>query len=391
MRRLHFRSLSIQQSWGLLLALVFAVAALPGGLRAQGEDPSPHSDAWIVPEGTSIQPGTPFTVAIRFEMEPGWHNYWRNAGDSGLPTTLDWDLPPGFTAGEIQWPFPERIVVYPLVDYGYSGEVALLVDLSPPTDLSPGASADVRVRVNWLICERICLPAHAELEVQIPVEGRSPEADPRWAGLFAETRNRLPRTLPEWSLAAEVTEGGYRLTVEAQGEGTPVPEEVYFYAGEKNVLAHAEPQTLTSRESGFSLDLAGSPYALRPSTALRGVLMAEGGGSWDPAGEVVAMAVEVPVAGAPLPSPEVGDVGGAQGTPGEPTEAPGEGGGDFTLALALAFAFFGGILLNLMPCVFPVLSLKILGSAGQGGEDRATIRNQGLVFGLGVVLSFLAL
>ncbi|MGW8268313.1 MAG: protein-disulfide reductase DsbD family protein, partial [Longimicrobiales bacterium] len=104
-----------------------------------------------------------------------------------------------------------------------------------------------------------------------------------------------------------------------------------------------------------------------------------------------AMAVEVPVAGAPPPPSEMGDPGGAQSAPGGPGEAPEERGGGFTLALALAFAFFGGVLLNLMPCVFPVLSLKILGSAGQGGEDRATIRNQGLVFGLGVVLSFLAL
>lgn len=394
MRRFHPPSFAAQPPWALGLALVLAVAAVPGGLRAQGDDPSPHSDAWLVPEDTSIQPGTPFTVAIRFEMEPGWHNYWRNAGDSGLPTTLDWDLPPGFTAGEIQWPFPERIVVYPLVDYGYSGEVALLVELSPPTDLQPGSTADLRVRVDWLICERICLPAHAEIDEQIPVEAHPPETDPRWASLFAETRHDLPRTLTGWELAAEVAEGGYRLTVEASADGTPVPEEVYFYAAEKNVIAHAEPQTLTHREGGLSLDLIGSPYALRPSTPLQGVLMAEGGGSWDPAGGVVAMAVDVPVAGAPAPSPEMpamGEAGATQGTAGGPGGTPEGRGGGFTLALALAFAFVGGILLNLMPCVFPVLSLKILGTAGQGGEDRTTIRNQGLVFGLGVVLSFLAL
>jgi thiol:disulfide interchange protein DsbD len=390
-RRFQVPSFAARPPWAVGLVLVLQLGVAPGGLTAQGEDTSPHSDAWIVPEVTSIQPGTPFTVAIRFEMEPGWHNYWRNAGDSGLPTTVEWDLPPGFAAGEIQWPFPERIVVYPLVDYGYSEEVALLVEVSPPADLRTGSTATLAARVDWLICERICLPASAELEVEIPVEARPPEADPRWARLFAETRDRLPRALAQWQLAAEVTEEGYRLTAKALGPDAPLPEEVYFYAGDKNVVAHSQPQGLTLRDDGFTVDLVGSPYALGPSTPLRGVLMVEGGGSWDPAGEVAAMEVNVPVAGAPPPPPDAGGQAGIQGGISGRGATPAGSRGDFTLPLALAFAFFGGVLLNLMPCVFPVLSLKILGAAGQGGENRATIRNQGLVFGLGVLVSFLAL
>ena len=384
MRRIQVPSFAPLRPWALALAFSLALAPIPGTLTAQGDDASPHSDARLVSEVRSIQPGAPFTVAVRFEMEPGWHNYWRNAGDSGLPTTIQWDLPTGYSAGEIQWPFPERIVLYPLVDYGYSDEVALLVEISPPPDLRAGSTATLSARVDWLICERICLPAYAELKLDLPVESHPPVNDPEWADLFAETRHRLPRDAAQWALAAEITDEGYRVTAEATGGDVAIPEEVYFYAGEKSVIAHSQPQKLTRREGGFTLDLAGSPYATQATTPLRGVLMAEGGGSWDPAGELVALAVDVPVDGAPPPAPSAESQTG-QGATAEGVQ------GDFTLLLALTFAFFGGILLNLMPCVFPVLSLKILGTAGQGGGDRATIRNQGLVFGLGVVLSFLAL
>jgi thiol:disulfide interchange protein DsbD len=376
--------------WAFGLAFLVAIV-FSRPLSGQGDDPSPNSDAWLIPEVTSIRPGTPFTVAVRFEMDPGWHNYWRNAGDSGLPTTVEWDLPRGFHAGEIQWPYPERIVAYPLVDYGYSHEVSLLVEITPPPDLRVGSSVELAASVDWLICERVCLPAHADLQVELPVRSQTPEADPAWTVLFAETRDRMPREISGWILSAEVSDQGYRVHLRSRDADLPVPGEVYFYAAEKNVLAHSKPQGITPAEGGFTLDLAASPYATRPATPLLGVLVAEGGESWDGAGDVLAMAVDVPVEGAPPPetagSPGAAETGQPEATPGG---VPGSA-ADFTLALALAFAFLGGILLNLMPCVFPVLSLKILGAAGQGGVDRRAVRNQGIVFGLGVVLSFLVL
>jgi len=388
-REIRLRPLASRRRRVTGLVLLLA-SVLPGRVLGQGDDASPNSDAFLIPEVASIQPGTPFTVAIRFQMDPGWHNYWRNAGDSGLPTTVEWDLPAGFRAGEIQWPYPERIVAYPLVDYGYSHEVALLVEITPPRDLRVGSSVKLAARVDWLICERVCLPAYEEVEAQLPVKAEAPAPDPAWTDLFAATRNRLPREVPGWTLSAEVTEGGYQLHVRNGARGRPVPEEIYFYPAQKNVVAHSKPQERTPAEGGFNLDLAGSPYATQPITPLRGVLVAEGGGSWDADGGVVAMAVDVPVEGAPPPPAETQDAGeaGEAGVAGATVPAAG---GDLTLMLALAFAFFGGILLNLMPCVFPVLSLKILGAAGQGGVDRRTVRNQGLVFGLGVVLSFLSL
>jgi len=374
-----FRSLSLP--FHLILGSLLLGALFPHSLGAQGNDSSPYSNVQLVPELASIQPGTPFTVAVYFEMEEGWHNYWRNAGDSGLPTEVEWDLPPGFTAGEIQWPVPERIVAFPLMDYGYSGQVALLVDITPPASLSDGSSVRLEARVDWLICKEICLPAYAEVEVEIPVNSTPPVADSRWAALFAQTRSTLPKTVEGWSVTAEVSEGGYQLRLRRERGSGALPDTVYFYAAETNVIAASDPQLLTLDGRALILELEASPYAIQPSSILTGVLLAEREGSWDEAGDIKALWVEVPVDGAPPPLVVPSE--------GAPAVSADEGSG--SLALALVFAFLGGLLLNLMPCVFPVLSLKILGAAGQGGGGRALIRNQGLVFGLGVVASFLLL
>ncbi len=393
---------------GLLLPAILAAALAgtvrPLPVRAQGgEDPSPHSEADLISEVTSVRPGTPFTVAVRFELDPGWHNYWRNPGDSGLPTTIAWTLPPGFEAGEIQWPPPHPIVAFPLVDYGYSGEVVLLVDLTPPDDLAPGEVVRLEARVDWLICERICLPAYGELSLELPVQAATPEPDPYWVSLFAQARDRLPRRVEGWTFEAEVTDDGYRLSVEPDGPGLTIPDSVYFFPAETSILDHAAPQVATREGGGLTLGLTASPYAMQPSPVLRGVLTAEGGGSWDREGNVRAMEVSVPVAGAPPLEAAGPDAAGPTAPPAEgPASAESPGGArarartataaaGLSLVLAVLFAFLGGILLNLMPCVFPILSLKILGAASHGGGDRARIRNQGLMFGLGVILTFLAL
>ncbi|MFC1660781.1 protein-disulfide reductase DsbD family protein [Gemmatimonadota bacterium] len=378
----------------LLGALSWCPLAAPSSspLVAQEEDPSPHSDAWLLSEVMSIQAGVPFTVAVRFEMEPSWHNYWRNAGDSGLPTTIEWDLPPGFQAGDIQWPYPARIALYPLVDYGYSDKVALLVEISPPEDLLPGTAARLSAAVDWLICHEICLPAYAELEIELPVAESGPQIDGSLANLFAEARARLPRRLEEWGFEAEATESGYRLIVEPRVSGLAVPEGVYFFPAEVEILDHATPQGTTPEDGTLTLTLPASPYAQGPAPVLRGVLVSEAGGSWLPGEAAPAMEVEVEVQGVPpggeATEPAGSTLGGLAGAQ-QGTIGGAEGGA--TLLLALVFAFIGGVLLNLMPCVFPVLSLKILSVAGKAGEGRGGIRSQGLFFGAGVLSAFLAL
>ncbi len=416
---------------GVLLRTTAAFAGLavlgPLPLQAQvGEDASPHSTATLIAEVTSIQPGTPFTVAVRFQLDPGWHNYWKNAGDSGLPTTIEWSLPSGFQAGPIQWPPPHPIPAYPLVDYGYSGEVALLTDVTPPADLAPGSSMRLDAHVEWLICQNLCLPAAADLSLELPVRAGTPQPDPQWSDLFAATRDLLPKQVDGWTLDAEVTEAGYRLSLQPAGDGLALPDSVYFFPSETSVLDHGAPQVASREGSRLTLELKSSPYAAAPKPVLNGILMAERGGQWDRSGQVPAMAISVPVEGVPAPPAEAagegdgpdvregggpagaGAVSGSERAPGETPSAGGDqvGGtagsgagsmagaasaGGLGLLLAALFAFAGGILLNLMPCVFPILSLKILGAASHGGENRRAIRDQGLMFGLGVILTFLAL
>jgi thiol:disulfide interchange protein DsbD len=386
----------------MVLLLVLAVQAAVSPLSAQDDDPSPHSEARLVPEVVSVRPGEAFTVAVHFDLEPGWHNYWRNAGDSGLPTTIEWDLPPGFEAGEIQWPYPHRIIAPPLVDYGYSDEVALLVEISPPAGLPPGDTVELAATVDWLVCREICLPATQEVRTELPVLAETPSPDPEWTELFARTRDHIPEAVPGWEARARLLEEGYELSVFPTQPDLTLPDSVYFFPGQGSVIAHAATQAPRQVGDTLRLTLQASPYAASPTPVLEGVLRAEEGGSWAEDGDVVALAIRSSVDGVPTPDQTVeedatgGDPQGqgpgiAGGAGGEGSAGSPEAAGTLTLSLALLFAFLGGILLNLMPCVFPVLSIKILGVAGQGGMERKTVRKDGFFFGVGVVLSFLAL
>lgn len=370
-RRLHAMSL-----------LLLALGSRAADLSAQSGDTSPHSDVRLISEVKSIQPGTPFTVAVWFRLEPGWHNYWRNPGDSGIPTSVTWQLPEGFQAGPLRWPIPQRIEAVTLTDFGYSGDPALLVDITPPPQMRPDGSVILKARVDWLVCADICLPAHEEVDIELPVGPGAPESDPRWESLFARTRAELPGPVEGWELAASVADPGYRLRIWSAMPGRRPPDSVYFFPLAGEVLDHASPQVHSWQGDTLLLQLTRSIYASRPSPLLAGILLDETGGFWDDDGRTRALEVEAAVEGA-APS-EAFALETSAG-------AVAKTSGVLTLIPALLFAFLGGLLLNLMPCVFPVLSLKILGAAGQAGSNRKGIRRHGSLFGVGVVGSFLAL
>ncbi len=365
----------------LVLSLGFSGLFLSAPLGAQEDD---HSTEQLVAEVSTIQAGTPFTVAVHFDFDPGWHTYWVNGGDAFQVTTIEWNLPVGFQAGEIQWPIPERYVEGGLIGYIHHDEVALLVDITPPSDLATGSPVGLEALVEWQVCEAgQCELADQEFSLEIPVAEGPPEADPRWVDVFREARAQHPRVMDTWSVQAEATQTGYRLTVESSGDGPLPPNSVHFFVSKDYTLDHAASQSAMVEDGRLTLELTSSPMASESASVLRGVLVAEDGGSWDADGAVSGLVVEASVSG------ETSQGGG--GAAGAQAPAPVEGAQGFTLALALLFAFLGGILLNLMPCVFPILSLKVLGAASHGGEDRIRIRNQGLVFALGVILAFLAL
>ncbi len=174
----------------LALAVALGIAAPSRAGVVPIEDPV---KARLVAETGSIAPGETVWVALHLAMRPGWHVYWRNPGDAGLPPEIAWKLPPGFTAGEIAWPTPERFVVGEIGNYGYAGAVDLLVPITAPADLAPGGDAPIAAHATWLACAEICIPGEADLALALRVAAAPVTPDPAAAALFAAARERLPQ------------------------------------------------------------------------------------------------------------------------------------------------------------------------------------------------------
>ena len=213
-----------------------------------------HVKASLVAEPSAAQPGRPLVAGLRLQMDPSWHTYWRNPGDAGLPTRVKWELPEGFSAGELQWPHPMRFNTGPLVSYGYEQEVLLPVEIQVPTTLS---SPDVHLtaRVSWLECQEICLPGKAELSLSLPVrENASPGPA---AALFEDARRRLPRRDQAWEFSASAAAGSIGLSVSPPRDTTL--DEAYFYPVTRRVLDYSKPQALRPSGGGYRLDLPRDP------------------------------------------------------------------------------------------------------------------------------------
>jgi len=230
--------------------------------------PSRHVTVSLVSEQDAVVPGRPLTLGIRLQMQPGWHTYWRNPGDSGLPTRVRWTLPAGFEASELRWPRPIRFAAGPLLSFGYAHEVVLPVEVKVPASV-PGQEARLAVRVDWLECLEACLPGKAELSLALPVR---PKASPGpQAVLLAEARKQLPAADPAWTIAATGTADAVQLSVKPP-RGTVVTE-AFFYPLATRVVDHAKPQVLTKDAAGYRLTLPRDAGGAPPAR-LQGVLVA---------------------------------------------------------------------------------------------------------------------
>ena len=371
---------------GLVVALLGAGAASVVPARLGGQDTTPHSDVRLISETAALVPGEPFTLGIHITLDRGWHTYWKNAGDAGAALVARWSLPEGVVVDSLLHPWPERIPYPPLVNYGYNDEVVFLASGHTAGSLRPGDRARIAADLEFLVCEDICIPATARVAIEMPVvaEGAAPGPSED-ARLIARYRERLPIRSAAWDIRAARTETGFVLGARPP-EGWPGSlGGAYFFPADPAALDHAAPQPAGRSPDGEArLRLAASPYMEDAPARLEGLLVLPEGSAFDAAGHR-ALEVSVPVESAAL-------AGWAQEptTPiAAPTSAAGGPTGGVTLLAALLFALIGGLILNLMPCVFPILSLKALGFAGRGG-DRAGMRRDGVAFGAGVVLSFLA-
>jgi DsbC/DsbD-like thiol-disulfide interchange protein len=244
---------------------------------ASGQHQSGHARVDLLAKQDAIVPGKELRLGIHFVLEPGWHIYWTNPGDSGQPPVLKWQLPEGFSAGEIQWPRPERMQSTPqLADYGYNGEVLLPVMVQVPPSARAGSSVAIAAEVKWLVCREVCIPEHAQLYLNLPVAPRAKEK-PQSAALFAETEKLLPHRAPRsWRVVAHSENDDFVLSVEADRRLMKAE----FFPLEANQIDNAAPQKLQSSPNGAKITLKKSELLTKPVEVLRGVLVLGGGAAY---------------------------------------------------------------------------------------------------------------
>jgi len=332
-----------------------------------------HVQADLTAERTSVRPGEPAPVGLRLRMTEHWHTYWKNPGDSGLPTRIKWELPQGWKAGEIQWPYPKPLPVGPLMNYGYEDEVVLLTDITPPASAKPG-TYPVKAKAEWLVCKDICIPEKGELDLDLVVGTGEPAVNPRYISHFERTRATLPAEAPGWKFESAL-QGGKLVVRMLPPAGATAPKAITFFPEREQVVEPAAPPKLTREGNAARIEMKLADPPPTGVTVVKGVAVSDDG--W-PGIARKAIQVEAPVSGSIAPA--------AAGT----TKSSG-GGVATSTAAALFFALVGGMLLNLMPCVFPVLGIKVLGFVQHAHGEARALRIQGWAFFAGTVISFLLL
>jgi thiol:disulfide interchange protein/DsbC/DsbD-like thiol-disulfide interchange protein len=351
--------------------LLFVFLSVAGAAHAAMVDAG-HVQVELRPAAAAIAPGGTLYVALHQKIRPGWHTYWRNPGDAGEPPKLAWTLPAGWSAGDIVWPAPKRLPVGPLMDYGYEDEVYLPIPIRAPRTATIGRPARLKADVSLLVCKDICVPETATLVLDLPVAAAGGGVtDPGVAGALAAAPKR-----PPLKGAMAFTGGRLKLAAASPVLRGPSVSEAYFFPFDSTVIDHAKPQTVERGPGGLTLSLApGFAFTKGPApSSVSGVL------------EVDGRAYELDAAKGALPAAAAG-LGPVKGA----GQASFHGAtGLASIGLAMAFAFAGGLVLNLMPCVFPILSMKALALASHGaGHGRP--RLQGLAFLLGVMATFVGL
>ncbi|WP_235835303.1 protein-disulfide reductase DsbD family protein [Piscinibacter terrae] len=354
------------------------IASLPPAAQAGAVPPAQAQTeqvtARLLAATTAVQPGQTLLVGVQQGIIEHWHTYWVNPGDSGLATTLAWTLPAGASAGPIQWPVPTRIAVGPIVNYGYANEVTLLSSLRVPQGLRDGDVFDVQAKVDWLVCEDTCIPQQVTLGLSLPVRSGVAAASADAARL-QQAQARLPSATslkPQWRVE------GQRLQLSLPSADLPAHDAAYFFPRRWGVVAQGETQQLQHDKSGWVLSLGAGESPPKTGDAADGVLVLQEKGR-------VVQALALGHDPAPV---QALAASAARTLPPAPAAA---GEASPSLALALLMALAGGLLLNLMPCVFPVLTIKALSLMQQAEASRRTVRLHGLAYAAGVLLSFVVL
>jgi thiol:disulfide interchange protein/DsbC/DsbD-like thiol-disulfide interchange protein len=321
----------------------------------------------LILSAETARPGDTVMAGIRLQMQPGWHSYWRNPGDSGIATKVDWNLPPGVTAGELQWPVPEKLVTPPFTTYVYGDEATLLVPLKIDSKVSPGP-LEIKAKVSWQECSDVCLQGRTNLTAQIVVGSDTKSSTD--AGIIQAAMERLPKSDAKLPLRArwERDEESRPLLLEWASSGKPAEVDFFPYdAGKYEVKG--ETERLADSDGVIHIRKLVTKTGTDWPAKIDGLLVSRTATN----GPYQAYEVSLPIA---LSKAVV------------ETTTPSS---QESLLVMLGFAFVGGLILNIMPCVLPVIALKILGFVNQAKEAPGRVRKLGLVYGLGVWISFLIL
>ena len=221
---------------------------------------------------TTIQPGTSFWVVLHLRMPAGWHTYWQNPGDAGLATAMHWLLPAGFSAGDMVWPYPQRLPVGPLMNYGYEGAVSLLTQITAPADLPPGQHVALRAETTWVACATICVPEAATLELRLPVSIEKPQDDARWKAVMTEVQPMLPSAAP-WKVVFTEEPDTLTLVVAAPDVAASPITDATFFPLAYGIIDHAAAQQFQMTEQGLRLTLRRGTLAPTGLTHIEGVLV----------------------------------------------------------------------------------------------------------------------
>lgn len=346
---------------------------------AFGPQTDQHVTAELVAETTSVRPGETARLGLRLNHEETWHTYWKITA-TGYSPSLRWDLPEGMEAGEIQWPVPRPYESLGYVEYVYEGEVLLPVGIRVPRDAEVGTEVVLRARAEWLMCtDTMCIPGSVDLALALRVEDREPMADSDNAALFAWADRHLSAAHPDVTATAWREGEAYHLFIESAGD--PLPPDLYFF--DANLFIKP---TLTQEVEFLGGHRALLAFAVDPAGGagerFDGVLAALSG-EWTIDGRPLAgIAIDVPLGDA-APDAVLAAVGAQMAPPDTEPAAP-----PVNFALVAALAFLGGLILNLMPCVFPIIGIKVMGFVNQAGSDPRSVVLHGLTFTLGILLSF---
>lgn len=368
----------------LIGALLLALCAPAWGQTASDTAATKHVEVRLIAEGPVPADGGTVTIALAQKIIPGWHTYWRNAGDSGEPTKIDWKLPEGFAARDIQWPTPKRIPIGPLANFGYENEVWLLTDIATPKGLTPGSMTTIEADVTWLVCEEICIPQDAKLRLEIDVE-KSPAPAAQWRDAFARARAALPES-PAIAATYEIQDGKLGLSIALpeklrQAKALFLPETPGFIKNAADQAPSVDGSALVLHIPGGSKVRIAEEAA--KIEAISGVLIFDDVGGERRAITVNASRGEVPEA---KPVTEITPAG-ASG----PLPVAAANPDNLSFGGAILFALLGGLILNLMPCVFPVLSMKAMALVRNGEVTRREAIADGLAYLGGVLVTFCAL